>query len=151
MTLPPNAKADAYPGWGTVSNYSVSVDAAQARAVVAAGSIYGAMHGMETFAQLTASGALLGYARVAVSDWAAREYRGLMLDTGRRFFPPSLVRAYLDAMAHAKMSVLHLHLTDEFRWSVESRRFPALTGHLEPGEYYTQVSPWAVEPFRGRI
>ena len=130
-------EADDYPGWGTATNHSVTVGVAEA--VVAAESIYGAMHGMETFAQLTAGGALEGYGSVVVSDWADREYRGLMLDTGRRFFPPSLVRAYLDAMSHAKMSVLHLHLTDEFRWSVESKRYPALTSGLESGEFYTQA------------
>ena len=129
-------EADAYPGWGTNTNHTVTVSATEA--VVEAGSIYGAMYGMETFAQLTASGAL-DFERVMVNDWAARDYRSLMIDTGRRFFPPSLVRGYLDAMSYAKMSVLHMHLTDEFRWSVESTRYPALTSHLEPGEFYTQA------------
>lgn len=131
-----DSEADSYPGWGTPTNYTVIVSATEA--VVEADSIYGAMYGMESFAQLTATGTL-EFERVSMNDWAARDYRSLMLDAGRRFFPPSLVRSYLDAMSYAKMSVLHLHLTDEFRWSVESTRYPSLTSHLEPGEFYTQA------------
>ena len=119
-------ESDTYPGWGTVTNYTLTVTAVEA--VVEARSIYGAMYGMETFAQLTASG-VLGFESIMVNDWAARDYRSLMLDTGRRFFPPSLVRAYLDAMSYAKMSVLHLHLTDEFRWSVDTKNFVVSPKH----------------------
>ena len=101
-----DSEADSYPGWGTPTNYTVIVSATEA--VVEADSIYGAMYGMESFAQLTATGTL-EFERVSMNDWAARDYRSLMLDAGRRFFPPSLVRSYLDAMSYAKMSVLNPH------------------------------------------
>lgn len=52
------------------------------------------------------------------------------IDTGRRFWPVTLVYATLDAMASAKMNVLRLHAGDYCRWAVESKAFPALTARL---------------------
>jgi hypothetical protein len=138
LTVDADDGQDGYPGWTTNASYTVTVDAS-GKATASAGSIYGAMYAMETFAQMLGSSGQLNASSVQVKDWPDRAYRGLMLDIGRRFFPPSLIRAYLDAMSCAKMSVLHMHLTDEFRWSVESHAFPALTADLEPGEFYTQA------------
>merc|ERR1719506_215048 len=61
-----------------------------------------------------------------------------MLDVGRRFFPGALLRGFLDAMSYAKMSVLHLHLSDEHRFALQSSAFPGLTAQLEPGGYFTR-------------
>ena len=138
LTVDADDGQDGYPGWTTNASYTVTVDAS-GKATASAGSIYGAMYAMETFAQMLGSSGELNASSVQVKDWPDRAYRGLMLDTGRRFFPPSLIRAYLDAMSCTKMSVLHMHLTDEFRWSVESHAFPALTADLEPGEFYTEA------------
>ena len=68
---------------------------------------------METFVQLIdpASGQLLVSA-VQITDAPAYQWRGLMLDAGRRFFPVPVVKNLLDTMAGAKLNVLHLHLTD---------------------------------------
>jgi N-acetyl-beta-hexosaminidase len=43
-----------------------------------------------------------------------------MIDTGRRFVPKPDVLNALTAMSYAKMSVLHLHLSDDQRCAVES-------------------------------
>lgn len=53
-----------------------------------------------------------------------------MIDTGRRFFPVSVVENMIDAMAYNKMNVLHFHASDLCRWSVESKIYPNLTGAL---------------------
>jgi hexosaminidase len=54
------------------------------------------------------------------------EHRGIMIGTGRRFYPILLVRSILEGMAMNRMNILHLHLSEEcFR--VESKLFPGLT------------------------
>lgn len=67
-------------------------------------------------------------------------WRGLMIDSGRRFFPVPLVKNLMDTMAANKMNVLHLHASDHCRFGVESKNYPklhtALTG-IHKG-YYTQ-------------
>lgn len=67
-------------------------------------------------------------------------WRGLMIDSGRRFFPVPLVKNLMDTMAANKMNVLHLHASDHCRFGVESKIYPklhtALTG-IHKG-YYTQ-------------
>ena len=61
---------------------------------------------------------------VSISDEPRFAHRGLMIDTGRRFFPVPLVENLLDTMAAIKLNVLHLHASDFCRWSVESKLYP---------------------------
>jgi hypothetical protein len=49
-------------------------------------------------------------------DSPGYQWRGLMIDAGRRFFPMATVTNLLDTMAGNKTSVLHLHASDECRW-----------------------------------
>ncbi len=57
---------------------------------------------------------------VAISDAPQYPHRGFMADTGRRFWPVPTVEALLDAMSWCKMNVLHLHLSDNCRYAVQS-------------------------------
>lgn len=43
------------------------------------------------------------------------------------FWPVPTIKTVLDAMAFSKMNVLHLHLSDNCRYAVESVKFPLLT------------------------
>ena len=102
------------------------------KAAVTATSIFGAMYGLETLAQIFINGTLAGKLDGAtIADAPAYRYRGLMLDTGRRFIPKPDILNSLDAMSAAKMNVLHLHLSDDQRCAVDSALFPNLTGHLK--------------------
>eukprot|EP01052_Picozoa_sp_SAG31_P029144 SAG31_NODE_2874_length_4971_cov_9.677750_6_plen_75_part_00 len=64
------------------------------------------MYAMETFTQLLdmESGTLL-HSNVTVSDAPEYQWRGLMIDSGRRFFPMPLVKNLMDTMAANKMNV----------------------------------------------
>ena len=42
----------------------------------------------------------------AVLDTPAYPHRGLLLDTGRRFYPPGLLRSTVDAMAMFKVNLM---------------------------------------------
>ena len=68
------------------------------------------------------------------------KWRGVMIDSGRRFFPMPVVENLLDTMAVAKLNVLHLHASDFCRFGVESTTYPNLTSSLTGvyGGFYTQ-------------
>ncbi|MEU8896291.1 family 20 glycosylhydrolase [Nocardia sp. NPDC048505] len=62
-----------------------------------------------------------------VTDWPDYAERSLMLDVGRQYLPPDLVRAQIRRMGMLKLNVLHLHLSDTFGFRLESTRHPAIT------------------------
>ena len=89
-----------------------------------AASPYGVAYALESLLQLLESG--WATAPFALEDWPTFPHRGLLVDAGRRFHPPSLLRTLMDGMAAVKLNVLHLYLSEEcFR--VESRLYPGLT------------------------
>ncbi|MGB6973067.1 MAG: family 20 glycosylhydrolase [Terracidiphilus sp.] len=99
----------------------------------------GALHGLETLLQLvqqTPQGYVLP--DVTISDKPRFQWRGLMIDCGRHFEPVPVLLRTLDAMEAVKLNVLHLHLSEDQGFRVESKRFPMLTGMGSDGLYYTQ-------------
>lgn len=96
----------------------------------------GALHGITTLSQwLTAN---LQLPAVVIEDSPTYPWRGLMVDVARHFIPlPDLLRQ-IDAMAQVKMNVLHLHLSDDQGFRIESKVFPLLNELGSEGEYYTQ-------------
>merc|ERR1712151_1088295 len=105
---------------------------------IQADTIFGAVYGMESLYQLGANGTIPQ--DVHVDDFPDYLHRGLMIDTGRRFWPVSLVKNTIDLMSFNEMDVLHLHASDMCRFAVESKLFPELTnslGGVKSG-YYTQ-------------
>ena len=99
------------------------------------------MYGMESLVQLAdhVTG-VLPHSTVTLTDTAQYNWRGLMIDSGRRFFPVDLVKNLLDTMAAVKMNVLHLHASDMCRFGVESKLHPELTESLTgiKAGYYSQ-------------
>jgi hexosaminidase len=75
---------------------------------------------------------------VVIADRPRFPWRGLLLDTGRHFMPPEVIRRTLDGMALVKLNVLHWHLSDDQGFRVESRRYPRLHGLGSDSLYYTQ-------------
>jgi len=107
--------------------YRLSVDAG--RCSITADTVYGAIYGMETFFQLATDG-FLPNATIDVQDFPSYQHRGVMVDSGRRFWPVPLVKNILETMSFNKMNVLHLHASDMCRFGVESKLFPELTSSL---------------------
>ncbi len=125
------------------------------RVVLRAPAAAGLFHATQTLRQLLParieSGAPspeVSLANVAITDRPRFGWRGLMLDTSRTFLPIELLRRYVDLLALYKMSVLHLHLSDDQGFRIESESHPELheIGSLwdaerAPGErsgYYTK-------------
>jgi hexosaminidase len=63
---------------------------------------------------------------VVVDDQPVHRWRGLMIDVARHFLPVNQVLRYIDLVAMHKLNVLHLHLSDNQGWRVESRCRPRL-------------------------
>ncbi len=59
-------------------------------------------------------------------DWPRYPERGLMIDLGRRAYTPAWIRTEIRAMAYLKLNLLHLHLTDDQRWGIQSVTHPEL-------------------------
>jgi hexosaminidase len=67
-----------------------------------------------------------------IEDKPKYEHRGFMMDFSRHFFGVETVKKIVDMMALAKMSVLHMHLSDNQGFRIESEKFPKLN---EIGSY----------------
>lgn len=65
-------------------------------------------------------------------------WRGLMLDVCRHFIPFEIVKRNIDAMAMVKLNVLHLHLSENQGFRIESKTFPLLHQLGSNGDFYTQ-------------
>uniref|UniRef100_A0A7S4DXL4 Beta-hexosaminidase n=1 Tax=Lotharella globosa TaxID=91324 RepID=A0A7S4DXL4_9EUKA len=138
-------EASMAPSVSTLYNYSIHIDGSNSATAIAP-SIYGLMYAMETFSQLVGREAegkhTIGmvHSIVSIVDSPSYAWRGLMLDSGRRFIPVPVVYNLLDTMAANKLNVLHLHASDYCRFAVESKKFPNLTAALTGvyAGFYTQ-------------
>jgi hexosaminidase len=99
----------------------------------------GILHGLQTFLQLVQTGASgFEVPVVTIKDQPRFPWRGLLIDVGRHYIPLDVLKRNLDGMAAVKMNVLHLHLSDDEGFRVESKRFPKLHELGSDGLYYTQ-------------
>jgi hexosaminidase len=119
---------------------SYSLDVGAPGAVLRAATDIGALRGMETLLQLLTSGrdvAMLPV--VSIRDQPRFPWRGLMIDVARRWQPTEVIERNIDAMGVVKLNVLHLHLTDDQGFRIESLTHPELQGQGSDGRYFTQA------------
>jgi hexosaminidase len=99
----------------------------------------GALRGMETLLQLLTCDSLGYYFPcVDISDKPRFPWRGLLIDVCRHFYPVDMIKKNIDAMASVKMNVLHLHLSEDQGFRIESKKFPKLQQLGSNGSYYSQ-------------
>ena len=99
----------------------------------------GILRGLQTFLQLvqvTPDG--FSAAAVTIKDQPRFAWRGLLIDVGRHFISLNVLKRNLDGMEAVKMNVLHLHLSDNQGFRVESKKFPKLQEQGSDGLFYTQ-------------
>ena len=119
---------------------SYQLDVAPDGARLKAATVAGALHGLETFAQLVVPGAEgFQVPAIHIEDSPRFPWRGLMLDVSRHWMPVEVVERNLDAMAAVKLNVFHWHLSDDQGFRAESRRFPRLQQLGSDGNFYTQA------------
>ena len=131
------------PTLGMDESYSLAITTSGV--ALKAATVFGAMHGLATLQQLVQAqhGAFV-LPLLTISDSPRFPWRGLMLDVGRHFMPLPVIYRTLDAMAAVKMNVLHLHLTEDQGFRIESKRYPKLTEMGSDGMFYTQDQMRAV-------
>jgi hexosaminidase len=99
----------------------------------------GAIRGMETLLQLLSSDDQGYYfPGVEIDDAPRFPWRGLLLDITLHWMPVDVIRRNLDCMASVKMNVLHLHLTEDQMFGIESKVYPRLHMVGAEGNYFTQ-------------
>jgi hexosaminidase len=122
---------------GEDESYTLTVDDHQAR--LRAPNPLGILRGLETLRQLVQAGEQDWIIpAMTIEDRPRFPWRGLMIDVSRHFMPVDAIRRNLDGMEAAKLNVLHLHLSDDQGFRVESLRYPRLQQMGSDGLFYTQ-------------
>ncbi len=125
---------------GPAEDESYALDVQEGKAVLTAATDLGALHGLETLLQLLQVGPrVASLPVVSIHDRPRFPWRGLMIDVARRWQPIGVLERNLDAMAAVKLNVLHLHLTEDQGFRIESLTHPELQAQGSDGLYYTQA------------
>jgi hexosaminidase len=99
----------------------------------------GGLRGIETLLQLLQVDETGFYfPALTIQDRPRFPWRGLMIDVARHWMPEDVILRNLDGMAAVKMNVLHLHLTEDQGFRIESKLFPRLHQLGSDGFYFTQ-------------
>lgn len=122
---------------GVDESYSIKVPESELlrskfSARITATTIWGALHGLETFSQIVRrhsqeTSKLVIEHSVHIKDKPLFPHRGLMLDTARNFYPVHAILRTIRAMAHNKMNVFHWHITDSHSFPLELAKEPDLS------------------------
>ncbi|HLS03667.1 MAG TPA: beta-N-acetylhexosaminidase [Actinomycetales bacterium] len=139
---------DATPASDAVQNFVLKIDESlpaegyhlkigDDRIDLAVKDVAGAHAGLQTLRQLAGADAYraapVGAAQplrlpaVEITDYPRSSWRGVLLDVARHFMPKNDVLRFIDNAASHKLNVVHLHLTDDQGWRVESKKYPKLT------------------------
>lgn len=113
--------------------------------LIDAGSYQGIFYGVESLKQmLTPHTALkrpiLSY--VTIKDTPEFQWRGMMLDVSRHFFPKDSVKKVIDILAMHKMNKMHWHLVDGIGWRVQIDKYPELTKRGAWRRVKENKKPW---------
>lgn len=99
----------------------------------------GVLRGLATLRQIVETSPVgVSAPTMTVDDRPRFVWRGVMIDTARHFMALPTLKRQIDAMEAVKLNVLHLHLSDNEGFRVESRRYPRLHEVASGGRYYTQ-------------
>lgn len=137
LTIECKGPGRAVPSVDEDESYTLEINLPQS--TIHAPTVVGALRGMETFLQLL-EGDREGFyiPAVIIDDKPRFRWRGLLIDIGRHYEPPEVLKRNLDAMAAVKMNVFHWHLTEDQGFRIESKKFPKLHQMGSDGNYYTQ-------------
>jgi hexosaminidase len=113
---------------------------------------FGILRGIETLLQ-TLSSDSTGYyfPTLTIRDKPRFVWRGLMIDPCRHFMDFHHLKRILDQMALVKLNVLHLHLSEDQGFRVESKVYPRLHEFGSDGQYYTQEQIREIVRYAGEL
>ncbi|KRD47327.1 hypothetical protein ASE27_02945 [Oerskovia sp. Root918] len=112
-------------GSDSPERYTLEVDGSGA--VLTATATVGLFDAVQTLRQLVTEGEHgPEVSAVVVHDAPRYPWRGLSFDVARNFFPVKQIELVIDVLASYKLNVLHLHLTDDQGWRIETPSRPEL-------------------------
>lgn len=104
-----------------------------------ANTTHGIFNGLQTFYQLIRPDHAVP--ACMITDYPAYIWRGYMVDVGRNYQSPALLKKQIDIMGRYKMNVFHFHLTEDIAWRLQIKQYPQLTAPenmlRNKGEYYS--------------
>ncbi|KAE8663018.1 Beta-hexosaminidase 3 [Hibiscus syriacus] len=96
--------------YGTDESYKLMVPSPEkpGYAHLEAKTVYGALHGLQTFSQLCYFSITRRVLEVHMSPWTIIDqprfsYRGLLIDTSRHYLPMTVIKKVIDSMSYAKL------------------------------------------------
>src|SRR4030095_7914217 len=120
-------------------NETYQLEISNSRVQLVAPTVVGALRGLETLLQLlSADRDGFFFPAVKIQDQPRFPWRGLLIDIGRHYESPEVLKRNLDAMAAVKLNVFHWHLTEDQGFRIESKKFPKLHQMGSDGLFYTQ-------------
>jgi hexosaminidase len=129
--------------FGVDEHYSLTIDESDT-SLLAASTIWGAMHGLETFSQLVqwddaTSSYKVMHTPISIEDSPRFPWRGLMIDTARHFLTKATILRTIDSLAYNKFNTLHWHITDAESFPMQSATYPLLAqkGAYSPRATYS--------------
>ena len=129
-------------GATTNESYVLTV-AKDGTASLDAPTVYGALHGLQSFASLWERASSSDDLAVRGLPWSIADaprfsHRATLIDTSRHFLQLATLEAHIDAMAQSKLNVLHWHLVDFQAFPFASQAQPKLVlGAYSAQETYT--------------
>jgi len=115
------------------------LDVKESQITINAETDIGALRGLATLQQLLKVDEQGYYfPGVDIDDEPRFPWRGLLIDVCRHWMPIDVIKRNLDGMEAVKMNVLHLHLTEDQGFRIESKVYPKLHEFGSNGDYYTQ-------------
>ncbi|XP_015873599.2 beta-hexosaminidase 3 [Ziziphus jujuba] len=132
--------------YGIDESYKLSIpspDSQPLYAYLEAKTVYGALHGLQTFSQLCQFNFTTKVIEVHLVPWTIVDeprfsYRGLLIDTSRHYLPLPVIKKVIDSMAYSKLNVLHWHIVDTQSFPLEIPSYPKLwDGAYSESERYT--------------
>eukprot|EP01047_Picozoa_sp_COSAG01_P050447 COSAG01_NODE_5104_length_4479_cov_3.354338_5_plen_263_part_00 len=135
-------------GLRTDESYNLTIGATGPAQLHAAHAV-GVLRGLESFFQLLEPllpGEFTILAPTVLHDRPRWPHRGLLVDTGRHYYPVDFLKHIIDGMAMEKLSVLHWHITEilSFPLVVESVPDLAATSAFSPAATYSHADVKAV-------
>ncbi|CAF2749937.1 unnamed protein product [Rotaria sp. Silwood2] len=121
------SQKDAYPTLGEDESYTLNIT--KTGSYLYALSLTGIIRGLSTFIQLierNTSSDTFYIPLVNIIDRPRFKWRGLLLDVSRHWMPVTVIERTLNAMELSKLNVLHLHLSDDQGFRVESIEYNLL-------------------------
>ncbi|MBR5384913.1 MAG: beta-N-acetylhexosaminidase [Bacteroidales bacterium] len=110
------------------------------RIVIEANTLAGERNARASLAQMMRDGGDIPCC--TVYDYPRFAYRGIMLDISRHFRDKDFILKQIDAMAMLRMNRLHLHLTDDAGWRIETESRPRLNS-LSAWRPYEDYFDWS--------